>query len=64
MPKVLVYVTAFMSLFYIAAGAFIILNPNSSKIVSPPYNLFLGAAVVAYGLFRGYRSLAHLKNLK
>ena len=46
-----------MSLVYIAIGLTIIFRPEGIvKIIPQPYTPVLGALVIFYGLFRGYRA--------
>ncbi|MCR6640298.1 MAG: hypothetical protein NVV82_15220 [Sporocytophaga sp.] len=50
-----------MSFFYVGAGIYFIVNHKTIQLLSPQMSIGLGALLILYGGFRGYRAFKDRK---
>jgi uncharacterized membrane protein HdeD (DUF308 family) len=52
----------FMAISYLGIGLFLVFSPAASQVISTDYKKFVGAALILYGAFRGFRAYLQFKN--
>jgi threonine/homoserine/homoserine lactone efflux protein len=58
---------AFMTIFYIGVGLFLLLSPNLNLSLNPTYDKFMrilvGTTFIIYGIYRAYRTYVKIIEL-
>lgn len=59
--RITAYLQAIMAVLYLAAGLFLLLSDSSARIIPASLLPWTPAVLIAYGIFRAYRSYFQLK---
>ena len=57
---VMKYVGILMALIYVTAGIAVLIGPGERINISSQYSVLLGGLLIAYGLFRGYKTYQNI----